>query len=50
MAAKVRARESGDVSDGKVSMVEPGLVEARLEEVVERVVGERARRARARFP
>ena len=50
IAEKVLVSESGVVSVGNVSMVEPGEVDFRLEWVEERVLGLRANRATAKLP
>ena len=50
IAVKVWAREEGDVSVGKVSRTESGLLAFRVLEIVCRDSGRRARRAMARLP
>lgn len=50
IAEKALVSESGEVSVGKVSMVEPGEVDFRLEWVEESVLGLRASSATARLP
>ena len=50
MAENAAERDSGEVPEEKTSTTEPGAVRTRLDDAVERVSGDRLRRAMARFP